>query len=128
MPKSETETVHVKYLIKQRSDEVVIEIPRSWKITFANVNPASNMGGGNGHCVRVYEMPGNHLRAVFDSVIAIRDLSIPLARRVRSEVGNSSWSRDSAGNFDSSTTVNVDETFVLEPGDIKAGPRDDVAF
>lgn len=104
-----------KYLIKQPHDEFVIEIPSDWKITFASVNPASN-GMRDTHCVRVYEMPGSKLRAVFDSAIAIRDLSIPLARRTKTEVGSATWHTDSAGNFEAQTKVEVDSRLILEPG------------
>lgn len=107
----------IKYLIKQHRDEFVIEVPENWKVTFASVNPASQMAGRDGHCVRVYEMPGSKLRAVFDSAVSLRDLSIPLARKVKSEVGQSSWSKDSEGNFSQSKDIKVDTTLVLEPGD-----------
>jgi hypothetical protein len=104
-----------KYLIKQDRDEFVIEIPSDWKITFATVNPASN-GMRDSHCVRVYEMPGSKLRAVFDSAVAIRDLSIPLARKAKTEVGSATWHTDSAGNFESQAKVAVDSRLILEPG------------
>ena len=107
-----TETT--SYLIKQRNDEVVIQIPSDWKITFAAVNPASTMGNREDHCVRVYEMPGSKLRAVFDSVISIRDMSIPLARAVKHEVGNRQWTSDSTGNFSETSEVKVDHQLVAE--------------
>lgn len=116
-----SEPAKIKYLIQTRTDTFVIELPAKWKITFASVNPASNMGRNDGYCVRVYEMPGSKLRAVFDSVRSIRDLSIPLARKVESEVGNSSWSRDSSGSFSESREATVNTEFVLEAGDADLG-------
>lgn len=110
------EPTTTKYLIKQRTEEFVIEIPTSWKVTFASVNPAA-VGGRDGLCVRVYEMPGNKLRAVFDNAISIRDLSIPLARKVKSEVGQASWTQDSQGNFSRNEDVKVDSKFILDVGD-----------
>lgn len=107
-----------KYLIKQDRDEFVIEIPENWKVTFASVNPASNGPlGRDGYCVRVYEMPGSKLRAVFDSARSLRDLSIPLARKVKSEVGTASWNKDSQGNFSETTDVKVDARLVLDSGE-----------
>lgn len=111
-----------KYLVSDDKGDFVIEVPKTgWKITFGYVNPAmrDDMGGGprRGHCLRVYE--GKDLRAVFGNVTGIRDLAIPLARRVERQVGESRWSMDSAGNFEGSKSVKVD-TLVLgdgEPGD-----------
>jgi hypothetical protein len=105
-----------KYLVTDDKGDFVIEVPRTgWKLTFGYVNPAvRDTGGGmgrQGHCLRVYE--GKELRAVFGNVTGLRDLAIPLARRVERQVGNSQWSMDSAGNFEGSKSVKV-ETLELD--------------
>jgi len=108
----------VKYLVTDTKGEFVIEIPKQgWKVTFANVNPAVREGGyadRGAHCLRVWE--GQALRAVFGSVTGVRDLSIPLARKVERQTGSSAWTMDSAGNFESTRKVDVDSEFVLEAG------------
>jgi hypothetical protein len=105
-----------KYLVTDDKGDFVIEVPKTgWKLTFGYVNPAvRDTGGGmgrQGHCLRVYE--GKELRAVFGNVTGLRDLAIPLARRVERQVGNSQWSMDSAGNFEGSKSVKV-ETLELD--------------
>lgn len=111
-----------KYLVTDNRGEFVIEVPKTgWKITFGYVNPAIPDGGvrgAQGHCLRVYE--GKDLRAVFGNVSAIRDLAIPMARKVEKQTGSASWSHDSVGNFERSEKVEVDVgAFVLEaPGDV----------
>lgn len=100
-----------KYLVTDDKGDFVIEVPKTgWKITFGYVNPAVRDDGGGmgrrGHCLRVYE--GKDLRAVFGNVTGIRDLAIPLARRVERQVGESRWTMDSAGNFEGSHSVKVD--------------------
>jgi hypothetical protein len=116
MPQQATKKM-TKYLIttNDRSDDVVIEIPAAWRLTFATVNPASGKSYSEGYAVRVYE--GTKLRAVFDNVRSFRDLAIPLVRKVRSEVGNSSWSRDSVGNFSETTDHKVQFELVEETED-----------
>lgn len=115
----------VKYLVSDTTGEFVIELPTSYKITFSNVNPAS--GGEPGYrdksyCLRVWERK-DVLRAVFCNVVGIRDLSIPLARKITKQTGSASWSHDSVGNFEGSRKVDVDTgAFVIEPG------PDDVGF
>lgn len=110
-----TDTDKTEYLIKTRNDDFAIKIPTSWKITFSTVNPASQGGRMDGYCVRVYEMPGTKLRAVFDSVTSIRDMSIPLSRKTKSEVGTASWQRDDAGSKEE-REVKRETKFTLEPG------------
>lgn len=116
---SENATEVVKYLVSDSKGEFVIEIPKQgWKVTFANVNPAARGEGGygrEGHCLRVWE--GTALRAVFANVTGVRDLAIPLARRVEKQTGSATWTMDSAGNFDGTRKVEVEGGFVLEPGD-----------
>lgn len=104
----------IRYLVKEGSGgrfgsgedkHFVIEIPASWKVTFASVNPNSQAQGG-GFCLRVYE--GEKLRAVYCDVISFRDLSIPFAREVSQSVGKREWESDSEGNFSSKTEISVD--------------------
>lgn len=110
----------IKYLVQEvgrGGGAFVIEIPADWRVTFSNVNPAQGMGGGrDGYCLRVYE--GEKLRAVYGSVIGFRDLSIPLARKVQTEVGSAQWTRDDAGNLDSrkqiTASVEWDQDDALE--------------
>lgn len=101
-----------KFLVTDDRGEFVIEIPKTgWKLTFGYVNPAirddHGMTGrsGRGHCLRIYE--GKDLRAVLGNVTAIRDLSIPFARKVEKQTGSAEWTMDSEGNFDRSTSRKV---------------------
>lgn len=92
-----------KYLVIQQSGEFVLELPTAWKLTFGAVNPGAPPHGRDLHCLRVwatYNSGKGELRAVFCDVRGFRDLSIPLARKVNRETGSSSWTMDSAGNFD----------------------------
>jgi hypothetical protein len=94
----------VKYLVNGAHGEFVIELPATWKVTFGAVNPGSGQGGGfdrSLHCLRVWETK-DKLRAVFCDVRGIRDLSIPLARKVQRETGSAEWAMDSEGNFERS--------------------------
>jgi hypothetical protein len=108
----------VKYLVSDSKGEFVIEMAKQgWKVTFANVNPAARGEGGyggrgEGHCLRVWE--GTALRAVFANVTGVRDLAIPLARRVEKQTGSASWTMDSAGNFEGTRKVDVESALVLE--------------
>lgn len=108
-----------KYLVSDDRGEFVIELPADWKITFGFVNPAipsgDYRGGRSGHCLRVYE--GKALRAVLGNVTAVRDLSIPFARKVEKQTGSAQWTSDSLGNFEANHKVNVDHDLVLEAGD-----------
>jgi hypothetical protein len=77
-------TPTIKYLVTTARGEFVIEIPETWKVTFGAVNPGSGSPGSYErglHCLRVWESK-DKLRAVFGDVRGIRDLSIPLARKV----------------------------------------------
>jgi hypothetical protein len=99
----------IKYLVTDDKGEFVIELPRDWKVTFANVNPAASGEPGyrkGGHCLRVWEAK-DKLRAVFGNVTSVRDMSIPLARKVERQVGNSQWTMDSEGNFQGHRKVEV---------------------
>lgn len=107
----------IKYLVTGQGGEFVIELPADWKITFGYVNPAGSKdayGRGEGHCLRVYE--GEKLRAVYADVRGLRDLSIPLARKVQKETGSASWTMDSEGNFEEHKKVDVESTLILEAG------------
>lgn len=93
----------IQYLIQQaRGEDFIIEIPAYWKVTFGRVNPALEGERGfnstNAHCVRVWE--GEKLRAVFGNATGMRDLSIPLARKVVRTESEETYKSDSLGNFD----------------------------
>lgn len=103
----------IKYLVSDKQGEFIIELPATWKVTFAAVNPSNGQSYRDGFCLRVWE--GQKLRAVFNNVQRFRDLSIPLARKVSRETGSSSWTQDSQGNFEEARTVNVEHR--IEPGD-----------
>jgi hypothetical protein len=105
---SEEKLTGTRYLVRDKRGEFVIELREGQYMTFGAVNPgveASRRMDGL-HCLRVWEGTGNSkiLRAVFGDVHGFRDLNIPLARKVNKEVGNSEWTMDSAGNFDSRIT------------------------
>lgn len=112
---SEIETT--KYLVSDTKGEFVMELPTSWKITFSNVNPASAGEGGGfrdkSYCLRVWETK-EKLRAVFSNVTGVRDLDIPLARKVDKQTGSATWSKDSIGNFESTESIQIDSEFILE--------------
>jgi hypothetical protein len=119
VPAPDSKEDMLKYLVTDNKGEFVIELPDDgWKITFAHVNPAAperGFGGdGRGYCLRVYK--GKELRAVFGNVTGIRDLAIPLARKVERQTGSSSWTMDSAGNFEGTKKVEVDH-LLIEPDD-----------
>ena len=107
-----------KYLVKTSggrggTEEQIIEIPEMWKLTFASVNPAAAHDRSmNGYCLRIYE--GDRLRAVFDSVISFRDVSIPLVRQIKTEMGSAKWEKDSVGNFKEEREVKLDFQLLAE--------------
>jgi len=101
-PRAKKSERKIKYLIKGKDGEFVIELPESWKVTFSTVNPNSNGGSyDRGFCIRIWE--GTKLRAVFNNAERFRDLSIPLLRKVEKETGNAEWTFDSANGFEEST-------------------------
>ena len=107
-----------KYLVLQRDGEFVIELPAQYKLTFGAVNPGVQ-GGHDLHCLRVYDGANTksaHLRGVFCDVRAFRDLSIPLARKVKKETGSTSWTMDSAGGFDRAENRQIESSWA-EPED-----------
>jgi hypothetical protein len=86
------------YVQSGRGEDFVLQVKASWKVTFGAVNPGAPPHGRDLHCLRVWE--GEKLRAVFCDVRGIRDLSIPLMRKVSSETGSTNWHQDSQGNFE----------------------------
>lgn len=95
----------IQYLVRCTEGDFIFEAPASWKVTFAEVNPDRSQRRSsyeNAHCVRVWE--GEKLRAVFCNCIGLRDLSIPLARKVVKTESKSEYESDSLGNFKSSST------------------------
>jgi hypothetical protein len=103
----------IKYLVLQQGGDFVIEVPASYKLTFAAVNPAGQTMGRDLHCLRVWETK-DKLRAVFCDVRGFRDLSVPLARKVSKETGSAQWTMDSAGGFESTRKREIEATFVEE--------------
>lgn len=107
----------IKYYVSRSGKEgdCIIEIPAHWRVTFGYVNPSSSGDAyrrNEGHCLRLYE--GEKLRTVMGDVTGIRDLSIPLARKYEKESGQSSWSRDSEGNFQEENQRALEAKFVPE--------------
>lgn len=104
----------IKYLVTSAHGEFVIEIPDTWKVTFGAVNPgAQGMGRHDLHCLRVWEAK-EKLRAVFCDIRGIRDLSIPLARKVEVQTGSAEWTRDDLGNFEAQARRHIESTVVDE--------------
>lgn len=120
MAESDPVTEAVKYLVTDDKGEFVIELPAGWKVTFGYVNPGlredRGYGGKQGHCLRVYK--GKELRAVLGNVTAVRDLSIPFARKIEKQTGSAEWSKDSLGNFERNEKVEVESELILEPGEV----------
>jgi hypothetical protein len=110
----ETDVVLLKYQISKSDDkDVIIEVPAHWKVTFSTVNPNGGHGSfdrSGGFCVRVYE--GEKLRMVEGNATGLRDLSIPLAEKHTKRSGESSWEKDSDGNFQDANKVLVESTWV----------------
>lgn len=117
----------IQYLVGCTKGDFVIEIPATWKVTFAQVNPdpSGNRGyNDNAHCVRVWE--GEKLRAVFANCIGLRDMSIPLARKVVKTESESEYKSDSLGNFTSASSRKMlDMGFVVEAEDDPFDEDDD---
>lgn len=114
-----SDTPKVQYLVSTATGEFVIELPPTHSVTFGAVNPGGNPQGMHGrdlHCLRVWEGKGNGkaLRAVFCDVRGIRDLSIPLARKVQKETGSAEWTKDSSGNFEASERRKIDASYEHE--------------
>lgn len=115
----------IQYLISNtKGEDFIIEIPAFWKVTFGRVNPALEGERGfnqtNGHCVRVWE--GEKLRAVFGNATGLRDLSIPLARKVTRTESEETYKSDSAGNF----TLNSSRKMIDSGWDTETIPDEDI--
>jgi hypothetical protein len=109
----------IRYLIsKSGGEDLIVEVPAHWKVTFGYVNPERSKDGyarGDGHAVRMYE--GEKLRLVIGNSTGLRDLSIPLAKKFSKESGQSTWSRDSEGNFKDENTRQIEAGYVIEEED-----------
>jgi hypothetical protein len=110
---------NIEYLVTTASGEFVIEVPPDWQVTFGAVNPGANPQGMHGrdlHCLRVWDGSGRNkaLRAVFCDVRGIRDLSIPLARKIQKETGSAEWTMDSDGSFERSARRKIEERIERE--------------
>jgi hypothetical protein len=106
----------VRYYVRCRDGDFILEIPADYKVTFAAVNPASQMTGRDLHCMRVYDGPSAqkaNLRAVFNNVSGFRDLSLPVARKITRETGSATWARDD------------DQTLFEEKRELESEWRDD---
>ena len=116
MPNRNKTTTPIKYLVTDNKGQFVVEVPANWRMTFGAVNPGTGDRGyenGKLHCLRIWE--GEKLRAVHCNVQEFRDLSIPLARKVDRQTGTATWTMDSAGNFEESRKVAIEEgEFQLE--------------
>jgi len=102
---SKDPTEMLQYLVKCTDGDFIFEVPAFWKVTFAEVNPARQSGmerGPRAHCIRIWE--GEALRAVFCNCIGLRDLSVPVARKVVKTESKSEYESDSLGNFSSSSS------------------------
>jgi hypothetical protein len=105
------------YVSTGRGEDFVLQIKASWKVTFGAVNPGAPPHGRDLHCLRVWE--GEKLRAVFCDVRGVRDLSIPLMRKVASETRESTWHQDSEGNFEQSSKRQIETSWAdPDPDDI----------
>ena len=113
----------VSYYVSCSDGDFVMELPTKYKITFAAVNPAGGDSPGYSdkrlHCLRVWDGPGKTaaLKAVFCNVRGVRDLSIPLARKVTKETGSAAWTKDSAGNFSEETRREIESAYVPDSVD-----------
>lgn len=117
-PRAKKEEPKVKYLLLGGKGDFVIEVPESWRLTFGAVNPGGPTHGRDMHCVRVWA--GQKLRAVYCDVRGFRDLSIPLARKIDKEVGETKWTMDSAGNFEGERKVtHEDGGYQLDAGQVE---------
>jgi hypothetical protein len=111
----------IKYLVRCMDGDFIIEIPATWKVTFGAVNPGTgdrSYEGGRLHCVRVWESK-EKLRAVFCNVSGIRDLSIPLARKLTKETGSAEWSMDSDGSFERNIKRQIAAEYAPDDGDVE---------
>lgn len=111
-----------KFYVSCRDGDFVIELPPGYRITFGAVNPGGNPQGMSGrdlHCLRIWDGPGKSamLRAVFCNVAGVRDLSLPLARKISKETGAAKWERDDLGNFEQSSARQIEASWVVPEED-----------
>jgi hypothetical protein len=105
-----SEPPKINYYVSCSDGDFVFQIPADWKVTFGAVNPgAGNMGRHDLHCLRIWE--GEKLRGVICNVRGVRDLSIPLMRKVSKETGSASWTRDSTGGFTEQAAAQIETSF-----------------
>jgi hypothetical protein len=102
------------YVQSGRGEDFVLQVKASWKVTFGAVNPGAPPHGRDLHCLRVWE--GEKLRAVFCDIRGVRDLSIPLMRKVSSETRESTWHQDSQGNFEQASKRLVESSWAEPVG------------
>lgn len=108
-----------KFYVSCTDGDFVIELPPDHRITFGAVNPGGNpqgMPGRDLHCLRIWAGTGKSsiLRAVFCNVRGVRDLSLPLARKISKETGNAEWTRDDLGNFEQSSQRQIEASWFPE--------------
>ncbi|HTE61061.1 MAG TPA: hypothetical protein VK631_11980 [Solirubrobacteraceae bacterium] len=108
----------LSYYVSSPQGDFILQVKADWKVTFGAVNPGAPTGRGDLHCLRVWE--GEKLRAVFCDIRNFRDLSIPLARKVSKETGQSSWTQDSEGNFARNEERQIEQSYTadVDPDDI----------
>ena len=98
-------------LIETVREELQLEVPAKWKITFGALQPGQSQSYGrdtNGTVLRIYESDKQQ-RAVFRDVLSFRDLSMPLKRRVVTTKENKKGKHDSKGNAEYEAAVEVDD-------------------
>jgi hypothetical protein len=91
----------------------LVEIPASWKVTFAvQTAKGTDLSGRD---VRIYENIGgkDHTRAVFTGVLSFRDASVRVFRRSASVQATASERRDEKGSTASSVS-SIQHTWEVE--------------
>lgn len=87
------------YLLDTGREQMQIDIPDDWKVTYGPVTPGAKSYGGAEYALRIYETESKQ-RAIFTNVKSFRDLSIPVRRLVTSVEGSRSWSEDENRTLD----------------------------
>lgn len=100
------------YLVKTSREELQIDIPENWKVTYGPISPGKGSYGG--YALRIYESDTKQ-RAIFTDVTSFRDLSIPVRRLVKAEKGTASWERDESGSSEVAATI-IDKAWVDDNG------------
>jgi len=100
-------------LVEDNHGRFKVTIPGNAKVTFGPLVPS---GGKFSDCqeltLRIYETQNQQL-AAFVGVRWFRDTSLPVERRVVSEVGEESWERDEDGERHS-VKVKRNKKFVVD--------------